>query len=160
MRGFRLWSLGVICVAGMMSGCVIHHTSFALPTGMKEQQYLNVTYRCAPLFTALGGVAGLFTAVIAVSREYPEAETQEYAAPLLGALGGAIVDWLRCGMYPYETPIIQIGKSASPGSLGTGGMTNSEMLDEVQNHHLTTERDQTLSVLPSRKSQKILIQHH
>ena len=102
MRGFRRWSLGLICVAGLMSGCVTSHTSIPFPDSKTEHpKYLNVTRRCVLLFTTMGTLFGLY------SGSRTSAGALNGAIP--GAIGGAFADWVRCGMSPFEIPVINIG---------------------------------------------------
>ena len=84
MRGLRLYSVALVCMVGLLGGCT--HTTEVGVNRSGKTVYLKTT--CMPAFTIISGLAGL-----TIVGDAPETY-------LASVAGGALVDFLRCGLVP------------------------------------------------------------
>jgi hypothetical protein len=83
MRGFRLYSVVLICMVGLLGGCT-HTTSIKTS---KDSKPIYLTTVCMPVWTALGVMGALMLN-----------DLDGYS--LVGVAVGGAVDFVRCGWVP------------------------------------------------------------
>ena len=122
MRRFRFYYVALVSLVGMLGGCT--HTQAIGVNKSGETLYLQTT--CVPAFTAVSGFGGLL--ILSDAPDYF----------LAGIAGGALVDFLRCGISPPKvstaTPTILTSESKKRRIVQPSSRDVADCLDQECAH--------------------------